>query len=143
MTDSIISSGISLIPELYFGTPNLFLTAKTGNGTFSEDSLGNLIEDYTEEIIEVSVRRDVDNKEYEAPGEIGRSAIVLLGRCVNPKKPIINYEQSYPGYLLDDASLEQLYGTFTFIPIPQNRFKSVTNRFGMKIKGYFSMAARV
>jgi hypothetical protein len=145
MIEDLISSTIKSIPIPYFSDPNLSLTFKIGNGIFAQDESGNQVEQTTSVIVLATVTTESSNKEYEMPGQIGLDSLVLCGRCVAPKllPSSINKEKSATAILTDLATGQTQTGTFTFIPVAQQRFKSFTNYMGTAIKGYFSTTARV
>jgi hypothetical protein len=151
MINSLIKRTIKSIPAPHFGTkPNLTLYFELGLGVFVEDESGNLVEQTTPEICQASVRQDSNNKEYELPGSIGLTSLVLIGRCISPKilpialTPDSKCKATLFHYVDSEADpVGSVDGNFTFIPVIQNRYPAFNEHMGTKIKGYFSTVGRV
>jgi hypothetical protein len=149
--NKLIQKTVQVIPSPIIGNrANLILDFEIGTGLFVEDEIGNQIEQKTIYVCNASVTQEANNKEYEMPGQVGTASIVLSGRYVNPKIPptAIGAESKCSATLYYWDELSQLFvgqtkGIFTFIPVVQNRFSAFNDRFGAKIKGYFSTIARV
>ncbi len=127
----------SLPAQTYQGMGNFSLSIEVGNGTFATDpDTGNEIEASEQSTITLTMRESRQEAPKDIPG-VDTASLYLVGRSLSISVPTSRWIDAT---LTDIATEEAIAGEFYAVPVVQSRFAAITNKLGMKVRGFFRTA---